>query len=375
MKFLWGSATSAHQVEGGNNNDWASWNDGSGIAADHYHRFEEDFNLAQSLNQNAHRISIEWSRIEPAENKFDTLEITHYKKVIEALRSRNIEPFVTLWHWTLPIWIHQKGGWTNEETTKHFVNFTEKIGIEFKDEIRFFVTLNEPELYCIRSFIRGIGPAGRYKGIKSYFGALKNLIEAHINSFKILKSINPDFQIGISSNNIFFEAHKELLINRVLKKMADWWINEYFLNQIKNYGDFIGVNYYFHNLINWGFNKNKNEKTSDIGWMLYPEGIYSVLLNLKKYQKPIFITEHGLADKKDEQRAWFIKEIIENINRAKNDGADIRGYFHWSLIDNFEWEKGFEPRFGLVEINYETLERKVRPSAYEYAKIILNSKL
>ena len=152
MKFLWGSATSAHQVEGGNNNDWASWNDGSGIAADHYHRFEEDFNLAQSLNQNAHRISIEWSRIEPAENKFDTLEITHYKKVIEALRSRNIEPFVTLWHWTLPIWIHQKGGWTNEETTKHFVNFTEKIGIEFKDEIR-FVPIAGMDIETIELFI------------------------------------------------------------------------------------------------------------------------------------------------------------------------------------------------------------------------------
>ena len=367
MKFFWGSATSAHQVEGGNNNDWTKWSDGSGLAADHYNRFHEDFDLIKSLNQNAHRFSIEWSRIMPEENRINRREIEHYHKVIDALRERNIEPFVTLWHWTLPIWVQEYGGWTNSEIIEHFTKFIELIGDEFKDKVKFFITLNEPELYCIRSFIKGIGPGDKYKGIISYFKALNNLVGAHIKSFKILKSINSDFQIGIASNNTYFEG--------ILKKLANWWINEHFLNQVKEYQDFVGLNYYFHSKVNFGFNKNENKNVSDLGWELYPEGIYWVLLNLKKYNKPIFITENGLADAKDLKRSEFIKETINYVKKAKADGVDIRGYFHWSLIDNFEWEKGFGPRFGLIEVDYQTLERKIRPSAYDYAKIIKDSSL
>ncbi|MEK7074819.1 MAG: family 1 glycosylhydrolase, partial [Patescibacteria group bacterium] len=160
-------------------------------------------------------------------------------------------------------------------------------------------------------------------------------------------------------------------INRLLKKFMDWWWNFYFLNRIKNHQDFIGLNHYSHNRINYGFNKNENQKVSDMGWELYPEAIYHVLMDLKLYNKPIYITENGLADAKDQKRGWFIFETLKWIHKAIEQGADVKGYLHWSLMDNVELDKGFWPRFGLLEIDRETLERKIRPSANFYRDVCI----
>jgi len=197
----------------------------------------------------------------------------------------------------------------------------------------------------------------------------RNLIKAHREAYEIIKKNNPAAQVGIAKNNIYFEAYQNKFINNLLKKFIDWWWNFYFLDKIKNQQDFIGLNHYFHNRINYGFNKNANKKTSDLGWELYPEAIHYVLKDLKKYNKPIYITENGLADAADKNREWFIKESLKNIHKAIQENTDVRGYFYWSLLDNFEWDKGFWPRFGLVEIDFKTQERKIRHSAYEYAKI------
>ena len=161
----------------------------------------------------------------------------------------------------------------------------------------------------------------------------------------------------------------------MLKKNIDWWRNFYFLNRIKNHQDFIGLNHYLHNRINYGFNKNENEKVSDMRRELYPEAIYYVLMDLKRYNKPIYITENGLADAGDQKRGWFILETLKNVSRAIGEGVDVKGYLHWSLMDNFEWDKGFWPRFGLLEIDYKTLERKVRPSANFYRDICVANEI
>ncbi len=403
--FYWGSATSAHQVEGNNHNDWSIWeienaerlakeaekkfghlqnwaeikeeaqnpqNYISGRACNHYNRYEEDFDIAKSLRHNAHRFSIEWSRIEPEEGKFNEKEIEHYKKVIKALRSRGLEPFVTLWHWPIPIWLKNKGGWQSRKITDYFERYVEKIVFALKDDVKFWITLNEPEIFSSMSYLKGVWPPQKENPI-SYFLAIRNLIKAHRKAYQIIKKIQPDAQIGIAKNNIYFEEAGKG-VDFILKKIIDWWWNFYFLNKIKNHQDFIGLNHYFHNRIkNFKFNQNENKKISNMGWELYPEGIYYVLKDLKKYNKPIYITENGLADAKDENREWFIKESLENIHKAIQDGIDVRGYFYWSLLDNFEWDKGFWPRFGLVEIDYETMERKIRKSALEYAKIIKDS--
>jgi len=357
--FYWGAATSAHQVEGNNHNDWTEWEKStnhpvSGQACDHYNRFREDFDIAKNLSHNAHRFSIEWSRIEPEEGKFNEKEIQHYQEVINALRERGIEPFVTLWHWTLPLWVVKQGGWENKKTISDFVHYAEKITSSLQG-VKFWITINEPEIYPTNSFLVGKWPPQKKSFIISSL-VTKNLISAHKKVFLTIKKINSSAQIGIAKNNVCFDG--------LFSPFARWWWNKAFLNHIQKHQDFIGFNYYFHKP------QNKKGIFSDMGWEIYPKGIYRVLKELKKYQKPIYITENGLADAKDEKRAKFIQEHIKWIAHAMKEGVDVRGYMHWSLLDNFEWDKGFWPKFGLVEINYNTMERKIRSSAYEYKKII-----
>lgn len=265
------------------------------------------------------------------------------------------------------------GAFEKRKNIKYFIRFCEYIASSFKDEVAFWITLNEPEIYSSMSYFKGTWPP-QIRSFISYYRVFRNLAKAHQEIYLSIRKINFEAQIGIAKNNIYFEAHLNKISNRILKKFIDWWWNFYFLNQIKNYQDFIGLNHYFHNRINnFKFIQNENKKTSDMGWELYPEAIYHVLKDLKKYNKPVYVMENGLADAKDENREWFIKETLKNIYKAIAEGVDVRGYFHWSLLDNFEWDKGFWPRFGLVEIDYKTLERKIRPSAYVYAKIAQNN--
>jgi len=419
--FLWGAATSSHQVEGHNHNDWSRWeketadskvkhakyqtwpddllkkypsplvkeNYISDQACDHYHRFEEDFDLAQSLHHSAHRFSIEWSRIEPEEGKFDGAEIKHYQKVILALRTRGIEPFVNLWHWTNPTWFAEKKGFLKKENIKYFVRFVSYCAKQFKD-VKFFITLNEPDIYTLNSYLQGLWPPQKTSLVESIEVYL-NLIQAHKQAYDEIKKINPQAMIGIAKNNAYFEIGQSSVINRFLKKMADCYWNHYFLKKTADKLDFIGLNYYFHikiqasllrSPLRW-FSQNKpstlnpipSTLLSDLGWEIYPKGIYKVLKDLGKYNKPIYITENGLANHDDSLRADFIKEHLFWINRAIREDINVRGYFYWSLLDNFEWDKGFWPRFGLIEIDYQTMKRTTRPSALIYDEIIKNNYL
>jgi beta-glucosidase len=239
----------------------------------------------------------------------------------------------------------------------------------YKEDVKFWITLNEPEIYSMNSYLRGIWPPQK-KGIINFYIVMRNLTKSHRRAYRIIKKINPKAQIGIAKNNTYFEAANDKFVNRTLKKLADKYWNDYFLDKITHRQDFIGLNYYFHDRIDNGFKQNENKKVSDLNWELYPQGIYHVLRDLKKYGKPIYITENGLADAEDKYRAWYIEEILKNVGRAIKDGADVRGYFHWSLLDNFEWAHGFWPRFGLIEVDYKTQERTLRKSAQKYSELI-----
>lgn len=372
--FYFGAATSAHQVEGGNHNDWTEWekrhakrqaqvasqrqwpdyiknypnplqeeNYISGQACDHYNRFREDFDIAKSLGHNAHRFSIEWSRIEPEEGKFDEKEIGHYREVIKALRERGIEPFVTLWHWPLPLWLRDKGGWKSKEIIPYFSRYVERVVLTLHRDVAFWMTLNEPLVFAKISYLEGRWPP-QEKNIFSFFRVSRNLVKAHKTAYGVIKHIQPNAQVGIAHNMSFFEVENNNLVNRVLKQFGEWRKNYAFLNAIQQYQDFIGFNYYSHYRVNFGFSKIETERTSDMGWSLYPPGIYYMLYALKKYNKPIYITENGLADSRDENRSWFIAEHLKWVAKAIQEGSDVRGYFHWSLFDNFEWSDGFWPR-------------------------------
>ncbi len=390
-KFYWGAGTSAHQVEGGNVNDWSEWEKGnaqdlasqarnrwqewqqeqfpemsqsrnyiSGRACDHYHRFEEDFDIAKKLNHNAHRLSIEWSRIEPKEGKIDQKEIEHYRKVLAALRKRGLEPFVTLYHWPLPNWLAKKDGSLCPEFPKYFDRYVKIIGENLFDYVNFWITINEPNIYSFNSFFRGVWPPQK-KGIFKYLKVINNLAKAHKLAYASLKLVDLGCQVGIAKHNVYFESFP----------LANFFWNNHFLRKIRKYQDFIGLNYYFHHRLP----KNRNESVTDMGWEIYPEGIYHVLKDLKKYNKPIYITENGIADRDDEKRIKFIRDHLTWIHKAIEERVDVRGYIYWGLTDFFEWDKGYWPKFGLVEIDFKTFKRKIRPSAFEYAKICKENRL
>lgn len=366
--FLWGSATSAYQVEGGiHNSDWSKIHP-AGRACGHYNRYERDFDLLRELGQNAYRFSIEWSRIEPQEGKFDEKEIAHYGKVLEALRARGIKSMVTLHHFTNPAWLAQRGGWANSKVVFYFSRFAEKMLEEHGDLVDFWITINEPLIYAWKGYVEGTWFPKKKNPIL-FLRVLQNQIAAHKKMYEIFHRAK--VQVGIAKNNQFFEPYNsKSLLDRAVVSATDWLWNRWFLDRIKNHLDFIGLNYYFHNRIQFPWRqRNENRIVSDIGWEIYPEGVYHILLELNRYGKPIFITENGLADAGDVLRKDFIRDHLSWTNKAIREGVDVRGYFHWSLMDNFEWDKGFGPRFGLVEIDYKTLERKIRPSARYYAQI------
>lgn len=414
--FLWGTSTSSHQVEGGNKNQWSEWekknaarlaseakkkngrlrswhriqkdaenpqNYISGSASDHYNRFEEDFDIAKSLGHTAHRLSIEWSRIEPREGAFDEKEIKHYQNVIKALRARNIEPFVTLWHWTLPVWLAEKGGLAHKKFPHFFNRFCEKIAASYKEDVTFWITINEPEVYIASSFIVGDWPPQK-KNIYQAYMAHKHLIEAHKLAYTTIHAIVPDAKVGIAASNSYLEPRTKHFFDRLTTRINTYLRNHWFLDRIRMHQDLIGLNYYsreklgfmpFHIRGTAGFfaDKNENGQESDLGWAIFPEGIYHVLKDISSYGKPIYITENGLADARDALRTEFIKNHLLWVQKAITEGVDVRGYLHWSLMDNFEWSEGFWPRFGLIEIDRKTLARTIRQSAYAYAEIIKNN--
>ena len=414
--FYWGAATSAHQVEGGNHNDWSEWekknaerlarksesmyarwipvweeikeqaqnpeNYISGRACDHYNRFKEDFQIAKSLNHNAHRFSIEWSRIEPEEGKFNEKEIEHYRQVIKALRERGLEPFVTLWHYTHPLWFIARGGWLHPKAGQSFLRFTKKVVSEYKDDVKYWLTFNEPETVAREGYTQASRPPQERSLIKT-FKAMRNLVEIHKKAYLLIHEINSNAMVSFAESLVFFESYNKWPHNLLLKRILEWWRNGQFVPKVISHCDFIGLQYYFHSRIRlnpfvsqWGFQFNENKLgVSDMGWEIYPEGIYYVLKSLKKYNLPVVITENGLADYRDKYRADFIKDHLVWVHKAISEGVDVRGYFYWSFMDNFEWNQGFWPRFGLVEVDYKTLERKIRPSAKMYAEICKNNEL
>lgn len=404
--FLWGASTSAHQVEGGNHNQWTVWelahaaelaknashkyghlpawakikhqaekpeNYVSGKGIDHYHRYEEDFKLAKKLNFNAYRFGIEWSRLEPAPGEWDQAEIAHYRSYIEQLREMDIEPVLNIWHWTVPVWFDELGGFKKKANLKYFDRLVEKLSEEYGHLLRYVITLNEPNNFATFGYWLGIWPP-QEKSAWSMLKVYYNLVRVHRRAYKILKRKHPEMQVGIANQLANIQAKRphnlfDELSTKVMRYLWNWW----FHRRIRKHQDFVGFNYYFTDYYT-GMFKRENPKTplNDLGWYMEPEGLYPLLLRIwARYKKPIIITENGVADHTDEYRRWWIEETIVAMQRALSEGVKIKGYFHWSLLDNFEWADGWWPKFGLVEVDRaHGMERKVRPSAKWFAERI-----
>ncbi len=389
--FLWGAATSSHQVEGGTDNDWSEWEkipghvlDGTTakVACDHYARYEEDFDLAKSLGQNAHRLSLEWSRIEPEEGKWDMDAVLHYRRVLEALRARGMKVMLTLWHFTLPKWFAAKGGWESGDALKEFERYAEFAAKEFGDLVDNWITINEPMVYLVQSYGAGAWPPGKRNPFSNVhvFGKLcLGHRKAYHAIHRVMKARGKTASVGIAQNVITFEPYrKQSFVDNVFVWFADKAFNRQFFIWTRGCHDFIGINYYFHyrikyvptNIAQFFYEVHtENRETSDLGWEINTQGIFEAIISMSRFKLPIIITEHGVANADDGKRPRIIVAAIKEVYHAIKSGVDVRGYFHWSLIDNFEWEKGFSGRFGLVAIDYHTMKRTPRRSAYVYEEI------
>lgn len=381
--FLWGVAISGHQTEGNNiNSDWYHWEklnkieDGStsGEACDFYHRFKEDINLAKRLNLNAFRLSIEWSRIESKVGEFDEKEIEHYQDVLLYLKQNNFKVFLTLWHFTLPQWLAEMGGWQNRQSVFYFCRYVKKIAEKFSKLVDFWLTLNEPTMYVGAAYLTGIWPPQK-KSILKTIKAFSNLVKAHQKSYQIIHQLIKNAKVGISQNVVYFHS-PQIPLDKQLSWTFNFLYNKLFHFLTKKYHDFIGLNFYYAYLVsNLKLGKKirrlvvRSLRKKDLKVEIYPKGIYYLVKMFRKYKLPIYITENGVDDPIDDKRKEFIEKNLKWLHRGLEEKIDIKGYLHWSLIDNFEWQEGFEPKYGLFEVNYQTQQRKIRPSAEFYAEI------
>ncbi|WFO76362.1 family 1 glycosylhydrolase [Desulfurococcaceae archaeon MEX13E-LK6-19] len=395
--FLFGTATSSHQIEGDNiYNDWWDWEQKgkvrhkSGKACNHWELYREDIELMAKLGFNAYRFSIEWSRIFPRKNEENPDALERYKEIVRLLREKNIEPMVTLHHFTNPRWFIEEGGWLKKDNIRYFLDYVELVVNELKD-VDLWVTFNEPIVYVLMGYVWGKWPPG----IKSMgkAGVVEvNIYRAHAEAVKIIREHGR--KAGIVKNLVAFKPYSEKKRDMAAYKRAEHIYNWAFLDametgvlrllrgvakvpQVKI--DFIGVNYYTGYIVKHSWNPFKmfmdtrpldTGEWTTMGYCVYPKGLYEVLKKThERYNKTIYVTENGVATEDDEFRIRAIIRHLQYLHKALNEGVDVKGYFYWSLLDNFEWAEGYTQKFGIVEVDFTTFERKPRRSAYIYGEI------
>lgn len=407
--FLLGTATSSLQIEGGDkNNSWYRWAEKGNIkdkthcivADDHFNRIEEDIELMKKINSQTYRMSIEWSRIEPEKGKFNWDAMDKYRFEVEKLVESGIRPLITLHHFSNPIWFEDLNGWLNPDADEYFERYTEFMAKNLGDIVSDWVTINEPNVYLMMGYINGVWPPGK-KNIVSYFRGAKRMIEAHLKSYRKIHEVRyrmdkRDTMVGVANHLRVFDPGRDKPYERWLVKRYKKLFQDIFLTGMiegklimplgsgypmgmGKFADFIGVNYYSRDMVNLSPNPLmlfgklgtlKEAENNDLGWEIYPEGLYRVCKKYyEKYELPIYITENGICDSKDEKRAMYIYSHLREVKRLIDDGVDVQRYYHWSLMDNFEWLEGLSARFGLYEVNYETLERKLRKSGEFYGEV------
>jgi beta-glucosidase len=411
--FLWGTATSAHQVEGSNNaNQWAAWeatpghiwqDQRSAQAADWWQRAEEDLAWAAELGQNTHRLSIEWSRIEPQEGVFVDEPLQRYRRLLARMRELGLEPMVTLHHFTHPQWLEAQGGWLNPETPAKFARFAAHAAGALGDQVRLWCTINEPAVFSSMGYLDGAFPPGQHS-LPAMLCALRNLLLGHAAGYHAVHKVQPNAQVGLVKHiRLLDPGRPGSALDRWLAGMMSYVFNDAPMLAIRdgrlpfpltwngrrvpelaNTCDFIGINYYTRELVSFDTRfpggapvrryYRPGAEMSDCGWKaeygeIYPEGLYRAIMPYAGWGKPIFITENGLPDAADTRRPRFLLTHLAQVWRAIQEGADVRGYYHWSLTDNFEWADGWKLRFGLIELDPETQERALRRSGRLYAEM------
>ncbi len=411
--FLWGSATSSHQVEGFNsNNDWWAWEqveghilngDRSGRACDWWAgRWREDFDRAHETYQNAHRLSVEWSRIQPEPERWDESALDRYREMLIGLKERSMTAMVTLHHFTNPLWLAEMGGWENPAAAELFAAYVHKTVDALKAHCSLWVTINEPNVYMSGGYLGGGFPPGR-NDLKLALKVLANLARGHAAAYKVIHELQKNAQVGIAQNYRSFKAATWLPLDRLTARLHHKIFNQSFPAALKNgtfdatilkesipqaagTQDFIGVNYYSQDLMRFSLLKAKESYAnrfyardadlSESGFLAnVPEGMVESVKWARQFDLPIYITENGCDDSQDDFRRRYTLQHLHQLWRIMQHNASVKGYFHWSLVDNFEWERGWSQRFGLWGLDTETQARIRRPSVDLYAEICRSNAL
>ncbi len=411
--FLMGTATASAQIEGGDkNNNWYRWaeqgriKDGSHciVAADHWNRVDEDIKLMKSLNCKLYRLSLEWSRIEPQRGQFDLAAIAHYRSELEKLQEAGIKPLVTLHHFSNPLWLEDEGAWLNSEVIDLFERYTAFAVAHLGDLVSDWVTINEPNVYLLYGYIFGEWPPGK-KSMGDYFKGAGNMIRAHIMAYRKIHELRKtkgyeDTLVGVANHLRLYDSKNDSSLEKLVCRLYDRLTQEIFISGMTEgklipplgagyplgkgrYFDFFGINYYTRDMIGFTFDPammfgrrevKEGAETNDLGWELYAEGLYRLC---KKYYRrfgvPVFVTENGTCDNQDCFRTKYIYDHLYELKRLNEEGIQVPRYYHWTLMDNFEWIEGLSARFGLVEVDFETQERRIRRSGEFFAEVSSNN--
>lgn len=403
--FLWGTATAAHQVEGNNtNNNWWKWEQEghtvhkSGLACDWWGgRWKEDLDRATESGQNAHRLSVEWSRIQPAPDRWDEAALEHYRAILRGLRDRNMTAMVTLHHFTDPLWLSEIGGWETGTVVPLFEKFVRKTVEALKEYCTLWCTINEPNVYALEGYVDGKFPPGQSNVVRP-FRVEANLLRGHAAAYRAIHAVQPEARVGFAHHhrpmkpryswfpldvlerNIQFNAINMAFPSGIRSGVMRTPLGNTRIPEAKGTQDFFGLNYYSQDTVAFDllrpselFGRRYYPKGSDIaeGGMNanLPEGLFNSIKWALQFNVPILITENGIEDAKDSLRPRYMAGHIHQLWRAVNYNWPVRGYFWWTLVDNFEWERGWTQRFGLWELDVETQARRKRHSADLYAAI------
>lgn len=414
--FLWGTATAHHQVEGGHqHNNWARWEtqtdakgkpriqngDRCGDAAGHWSRFADDIRrMHADLGVNTYRFSLSWSRIEPAPGQWDQGAIDHYHQLIDLCLELGITPMVTLHHFAHPLWFEDLGSFEKEANIAHMVRFTERMFGEYGAKVPFWCTFNEPGPFSVMGWGLGVFPPGK-QSPKVLGTVIRNLCLAHTRMVAAIQAMpgGQAAQVGLVKNIFQMDPWQRWNpVHWVLCRLLDHVYNQSILGFLETgrvqiripgfckideqmdgpRGEFVGLNYYANLLIDplmsreppFEAHSRPGQIMTDMPYTVYAEGFWRALHRISKVGLPIYVTENGIADADDAHRATWIRRYLFAMRRAMDEGVDVRGYYYWSLMDNFEWAEGFAMRFGLYAVDYETKERTLRGGSQAFVDAV-----
>jgi beta-glucosidase len=401
--FLWGAATAAHQVEGDNtNSDWWDWEqpagsrvpEPSGRACEHYTRYADDIRLLGDAGLNTYRYSVEWARIEPAEGEFDQAQLDHYRRMADVVGAAGLTPVVTLHHFTLPRWLAAHGGWTDPRTPELFARYCERVVRHLAGRVDWLCTINEPGNVAVGGYLGVFGWPPGSTAYDDFRRAADGLTEGHRAALQAVKSVRPEARVGQTHGMQEWTANTagRSPMHEVRRMFEDVYL------EASTDDDFVGVQTYTRVPVDLpvallpatallagmptlrrrvlprvlrqqfsatsGAGRDTSIRRTQMGYEFWPEAIAATLRRAAKMLpgKDLIVTEHGIATADDEERIEFIRRGLAAVHGVMAEGLPVKGYLHWSLLDNFEWTHGYRPTFGLIDVDRETMTRTPRPS-------------